>query len=153
GVIAALSVLLLFASVAAVFSLFQLSAAEQQRRFAEQQRRSAVSRELVLKAFLLRDSQPRMSLALSIEAFNIAPKMQEARDGLLSAQARYYGSTLLANKGAVHTVAYNHDGTLLATAQHDQAVCLWRMPDRQLKLCLGTADPTYGVAFSPDDRV
>ena len=144
-VVSVLSVLLVIALTAA-----GLAAWQQQR--AEQQRSLAVSRQLVQTALALRDSQPRISLALSIAAFDSAPTLAEARDNLLSAQARYYGKILSPKTGAVHAVAFSPDSRMFATAQHDDAVCIWDVPGWH-PACLHTAAPAYGVAFAPDSRL
>jgi WD40 repeat protein len=141
GVVAALAVLLVAALTAAV------TAARQQQR-AEQHRRLAVSRQLVQTALALRDSQPRISLALSIAAFDRARTLPEARDALLSVQARYYGKALLPKMGALHAVAFSPDGRVLATAQHEKAACMWDVPGWE-RTCLSTASPVNGVAFNP----
>lgn len=140
----------------AVITLGGLGAAGQwrsaaaQRGVARSERQLAVSRQLVGEALALRDSQPRTALTLAVEAYDLAPWLEEARGSLLGIQATYYGSTMLAGRGAVHAVAYRPDGQLAATAQHDRAVCLWTTPVRRLVTCLPTAAAAYGVAFSPD---
>jgi len=141
--VALLSVALLLVSAGAV-------AAVAQWRVALSQRSLAVGRQLVGQALVLRHSQPRVALALSIEAYRVAPTLPEARDTLLNMQAGYYGGVLLPGMGAVHGVAFSPDGHL-ATAQHDSAVAVWRPQDRS-PFRLPTTGPVFSVAFSPNRR-
>ncbi|MGF7236340.1 MAG: TIR domain-containing protein [Frankia sp.] len=148
--IGVLSAFLVFVTLGGLVALGQWRSAAAQRGVARAERQLAVSRQLVGEALALRDSQPRAALALAIEAYDLAPSLEEARGSLLGVQATYYGATMLADRGAVHAVAYEPDGRLAATAQHDHAVCLWTMPVRRLDTCLPTSAAAYGVAFSPD---
>ncbi len=151
--IALLSAALFLVTTGGITALVQWNAALSQREEARQQRRVALSRQLVAEASILRTSQPRISLALSIQAFDITPTLPETRSSLLSAQASYYGATLRPEKGAVHAVAFSADGFALATAQHDKSVCVWEMSRLGLVACPNTTAPVYGVVFSPDSSV
>jgi WD40 repeat protein len=140
--------------VSAAFMLVSAGgvAAVVQREEARRQQRVAVARQLVEQAVVLRDSRPRIALALSIEAYRLAPSLPEVTDNLLSIQARYYAGLLRPDIGPVHGVAFTQNGRLLAAAGHDRAVAVWRLPGRS-PARLQTTGPAYTVAFSGDGRL
>jgi WD40 repeat protein len=142
--IALLSVALLLVSAGGI-------AAVAQWRVALSQRGVAVGRQVVGQALVLRQSQPRLALELSMAAYRLAPSLPEARETLLNMQAGYYGDVLLPEMGAAHSVAFGLDGRL-ATAQHDRAVAVWQPSDR-FPLRLPTTGPVYSVAFSPNGKL
>jgi WD40 repeat protein len=58
-----------------------------------------------------------------------------------------------ARTGRVHSLAFNHQATLLAAACADHSVLLWEIPEGRLKATLtGHHKAVWGVAFSPDGR-
>ncbi|MCM3883195.1 TIR domain-containing protein [Frankia sp. R82] len=126
-------------------------------RSALHERRLAVSRGLIQEAITTRQSDPRVSLLLSIEAYRIAPTVQ-ARGNLLSAQATYYAATLAGGTDPaqpVHAVAYARPQVhRMATAGHDGVVRVWDTTDTQRPALavLHHDTPVYTVAFSPDGR-
>jgi WD40 repeat protein len=148
--IALLSAALLLVSSGGVTALAQWRVALAQRGDAQEQRHLAVGRQLVGQATVLRYSQPRIALALSIEAYRIAPSLPEVRDTLLNMQAGYYSGRLLPGMGAVHGVAFSPDGRTLATAQHNNAVGVWRLPATSPVRRLPATGPMYCLAFSPN---
>jgi WD40 repeat protein len=149
-VTAVLSVLLALAVTAAALAGWQWTDAAAARHLAEQRRNLETSRKFVQEALVLRDSRPRTSAALSLLAFDLAPALPEARNSLLGVQATYYNATLTPKLGPIHSVAFSPDGSLLAAAQHDNAVAVWKMPDRIPLPSLRTDSPVYHVAVSPD---
>lgn len=151
--LALLSAVLLIVTAGGATALLEWRIAVSQREDAQTQRQLAVGRELVGKALVLRANQPRLALALSIEAYDIAPSLQEAQDNLLSTQADYYDAILRPNRGAANDVAFSPDGSRLASAEHDDAICVWRMPRRDLVGCPATTSPAVAVGFSPDGRL
>jgi WD40 repeat protein len=145
GIIAVLSVLLVFALVAT-----GLAVSAQQN--SERQHRLAFARALLGEASVLRDLRPQLALSLTIKAFELAPDLREARDRLLSIQATYYSATLQPQAGELHAVAFRPDGGQLAAAGHANAIVVWDMPSRQAHR-IGTQAPVNSVAFSPDGQV
>jgi WD40 repeat protein len=150
--VALLSVALLLVSGGGLAAVAQWRVAVSQREEARQQRLVAVGRQFVGQAVALRNSQPRLALALSTEAYRLAPTLPEVRDNLLSLQGSYYSGLLLPAIGAVHAVAFARDGRLLAAAGHDGTVGVWRLPGRSI-IRLPATGPVYGVAVSGDGRL
>ncbi|HKP92964.1 MAG TPA: BACON domain-containing carbohydrate-binding protein [Chthoniobacterales bacterium] len=54
---------------------------------------------------------------------------------------------------AVNTVAFSHDGTVLASGSMDRKIKLWRVTDRSLLRTMGGNEFILGVTFSPDDQL
>jgi WD40 repeat protein/energy-coupling factor transporter ATP-binding protein EcfA2 len=146
-VIAGLSALLLIAVGVSVFAL-------EQRGEAIQQQRIATGRELTAEAGALRDSQPRVSLMLSLEAVRL-DSTGDARAGLLTTLTQtHYAGMLSGHTAAVNAVAFSPDGHTMATASDDRTVILWGLGDRSPPARLATLSnmggQVFAVAFSPD---
>src|SRR5215213_9329399 len=60
--------------------------------------------------------------------------------------------TIQAHSGPVASIAFNGQGTLLASASHDHTVNLWEVESGKLLRTLEYSNPVYGVAFHPDGR-
>ncbi|OHV37632.1 hypothetical protein CC117_16775 [Parafrankia colletiae] len=138
-----------------VAALIGATVATAMSRSALRERRLAVSRGLIQEAVALRQSDPRVSLLLSIEAYRIAPTVQ-ARGNLLSVQASYYADTLPRAGGPVHAVAYAPLRThRMATAEHTGVVRVWSTTStrRPPLMTLEHGSPVYSITFSADGRL
>ncbi|MGH3810151.1 MAG: TIR domain-containing protein, partial [Pseudonocardiaceae bacterium] len=143
---AGLSVLLVFALVAAVVAFAQ-------QRTAEEQRNVAVSRQVAGQARALSATNPALAAQLGLAAYRLA-QTTEASSYLLSATATLYSTWLTDHKGAVYSVAFSSDKHTLATASADHTARLWDISDPYHPRALGTLNGHNGevnsVAFSPD---
>ncbi|GAA1022212.1 hypothetical protein GCM10009556_092720 [Acrocarpospora pleiomorpha] len=97
---------------------------------------------------------PAMSRLLAVAAWRSAPT-PEAHRGLLAALTRPLTAVLRGHRNSVYAVAYNRDGTLLASGGADGTLWIWDARSSQ-----ATGQPIRGhrgaitqVTFAANDRV
>lgn len=119
------------ATVAALIALMSMAAllgfrSEQQRRQADAQSRRALSSYLAGQAETRADSQPDLSILLSLEAFKREHTV-DARASLINQQGRWADASavLVGHEGTVRMVAFSPDGRLLASGGADGQVVVW----------------------------
>jgi len=113
----ALTALLAICAVVASVALVQ-------RRTAIREQRAASSRQLALQAQDLSASWPDAAGRLAVAAYRTAPT-GEARGALMSTAAyKPLRTVFREHRGRVRAVAFNSDGTLLASAGDDKTVLL-----------------------------
>jgi WD40 repeat protein len=152
--------LLMLSTGLAVFLVIALIAglaAVQGRQEARSQAGLALVRQLLAQAALVRDRQPDVGLLLAVEAVRRAgPTIaDEARYALVDGLSRdFHVSTRLVEDSAVNWVEFSPDGGVLATADDDGTVALWRTGNGQPvgRLVVEPASPVRRLAFSPDGR-
>jgi WD40 repeat protein/energy-coupling factor transporter ATP-binding protein EcfA2 len=147
GALTVLSVLLVFALVAAGIAFTQ-------QRTAKQQRDGAVSQQLVAQALELRATNPGLAAQLALTAYRLAPTA-EARGSLLSIAADPDVTRLISHTSFVLSAAFSPDGHTLATGSDDKTMRLWDVSDPRHPSAQGTlghAHSVESVAFSPDGR-
>jgi WD40 repeat protein len=139
--IASAVVAIVMAVIAAVIFL-QVHVAEN-RNLALAESRAATS-QLIEAA--QNANNPVLSLLLDVEAYRVGGVT--ADNGLLSAQADFFTSTLTNPAGAGSAVAFDTRAQLLAVAGHDDAITVFQVAARQRAVLLRGGSPFYAVAFN-----
>ncbi|MFI7533632.1 hypothetical protein [Streptosporangium sp. NPDC049376] len=150
GAVAALTVLALVASVAAVYAL-------QRGREAITQRDLAVYQRVVAEADRLRETDISLSAQLTLVAHRMNPG-EETRTRLLGTQGDALSASLTGHVGYVESVVFSPDGRIMASGDGSGTVRLWDVSAPALPKPLGR--PLSGsisgvsvVAFSPDGHL
>ena len=121
----------------------------------EAERQATLSRQLAAQGRDILEEQYELALLLSAEAYQLVDTF-EARDSLLTVlEASPHLTTFLrGHTDAVWTVAFNPEGTMLASGSADGTVILWDVKTRQPMgpPWLGHTDWVRTVAFSPDGQ-
>ena len=89
-------------------------------------------------------------LAFRPDGLELAAGRADGSLSLWNIPERRLVTELHAHGGIVHRVAYNHDGTLLASAGDDHTVRLWDVASKSWLATLQQGCPVYAVAFHPD---
>ncbi|MER6827400.1 caspase family protein [Streptosporangium sp. NPDC000563] len=146
-VIAALSVLLLVATVAGVAAFLQARAVQKQRDDVTSQRSSDIGNRLT-------DRTLGAQLILAAYGISATP---ESRGALLSTASRAAPTRIIADHAQAYQVAFDPRGRNIAVAYADGTVEMWDVHDRSRPTKLAElkvdSHPATGVAFSRDGRL
>ncbi|WP_329359249.1 nSTAND1 domain-containing NTPase [Streptomyces sp. NBC_01483] len=147
ALLAALSVLLLLASTAAVVAF-------QQRSLARSDRDRAVAEQVVAEARQVSVTDPSLAAQLYLTAYRLRSS-PDAAAGLLNTQNLPLSTVLSGHIQAVYAVAFSPNGRLLATGAGDNTIRLWSLanPTRPVpvgKPLTGHSSWVYWLQFSPD---
>lgn len=144
---ALLGVLLVLAAVATGFAVHATGTATDQRNV-------ALARKAVGDAANLRQTNPALSVQLSLAAYRLA-SLPETRDGLLGTMSTPFAGRLsLAPEGVGFDqgVAVSGDGRLLVTASDLGKVQVWSLRGTRQPVLLATLPARNPVALSRDGR-
>src|SRR5262249_23845579 len=118
-----------------------------------QQRDIAISGLLISQSQRLGNANPALSRLLSVAAWRLNPS-SAARYAMLAAAARPGIAVLTSHIGAVDSVAFNPDGTILATGSDAGTILLWDVAThRQITALTGLTGPVNSIAFGPDGTI
>ena len=146
---------LVVALALAVVAVVQRTEAIDQRNRADRRATIANSRAVAVQALSSMESRLDLGTLLATEAFRIAPT-SEAVDALhIAAQRSIWIDRAMRHEDEVNSIAYNADGSVLASAGSDGTINLWdtakgKRIEEPLEAGSG---PVLSVAFSPDGSV
>lgn len=144
--VAALSVLLVVASVAIVV-------ATRLRQDALDQSQLSLSRQLAAESALARGVDPVGEGLTALSAWQ-AGQTVEARSALLNAQQDNFRGELLGHTAIATSVAVSANGRIAASGSQDGTLRLWDVPNRRALATLATGGGWYhSVSLSADGRL
>jgi WD40 repeat protein len=119
---------------------------QQERRRTDEQSRRALSSYLAGQAEARAESQPDLSILLSLEAFKREHTV-DARSSLINQQGRWADTTavLVGHAGTVRAVTFSSDGRLLASGGADGNIVVW---DAVQHRRLGPSLSAEGISIS-----
>ncbi|MDH2390591.1 hypothetical protein QCN29_17690 [Streptomyces sp. HNM0663] len=158
--VAAITVLAVVASLAAVFAFRQESQARAAATEALRARNQAINAAVTSASVQLAPTDPSLSAQLALTAYRMDPT-PEAASRLITTENTPLATRLPGPRGAVYTVAYSPDGHILAAGNvRQRLVRLWDVSDPSRPVALGKPVPVdrsvnsiLSLAFSPDGRV
>jgi WD40 repeat protein len=152
GLVVALSLLLVVASVAVVVATQLQQSAQAERDRAEFGRSQNLSRQLAAESTLTSLVDPRRAAMAALGSWRAGSTL-EGRSALLSARADSYRGRMTGHLGAITGIAVSSDGKIAATGGRDGSLRLWDVPERRERTVLHDGDGWYRtVAMSDDGR-
>jgi len=147
---ATLSVLLVLALIAGTAAWDQYRTSEQQRRHALAAQQSSLSRQLAAQSTALADDNPDLASILAVHAYRAA-RTKEATLALLAAAGlplRHH----LAHTYDAQSAVFSPDGHTLASVDGAGGIRLWDANTGKMRTTLTANSGAKSVAFSPDGR-
>ncbi|MCC8249202.1 serine/threonine-protein kinase [Saccharothrix luteola] len=153
GLVAALSLLLVVASVAVVVATRLQQSAQAERDRADTGRQQNLSRQLAAESALARTVDPRRAALAAFGAWRASPTV-EGRSALLSATTDAYRGRMTGHVGAINALAVSGDGKVAASGGRDGTLRLWDVPSRRELAVLDDKGGWYRtVSMSADGRL
>ncbi|ONI80260.1 hypothetical protein ALI22I_43600 [Saccharothrix sp. ALI-22-I] len=153
GLVVALSLLLVVASVAVVVATRLQQTASAERDRADVGRQQNLSRQLAAESALAREVDPRRAALAALGAWRASPTV-EGRSALLATALDAYRGRMTGHTGAIDSIAVSDDGKTAATAGNDGSLRLWDVPARRELAVLDDKDGWYRtVSMSADGRL
>jgi WD40 repeat protein len=153
GLVAALSLLLVVASVAVVVATLSRQTAQAERDRADNGRQQNLSRQLAAESALARTVDPRRAALAAFGAWRASPTV-EGRSALLSAVTDAYSGRMTGHVGAINALAVSGDGKVAASGGRDGTLRLWDVPSRRELAVLDDKGGWYRtVSMSADGRL
>ncbi|WP_158851900.1 serine/threonine-protein kinase [Saccharothrix deserti] len=153
GLVVALSLLLVVASVAVVVATRLQQSATAERDRADVGRQQNLSRQLAAESALARAVDPRRSALTAYGAWRASPTV-ESRSALLAAGVDAYRGRMQGHAGAINSIAVSGDGKTAVTGGSDGSLRLWDVPGRRELAVLDDKGGWYRtVSMSEDGRL
>ncbi|MER5268412.1 protein kinase [Actinosynnema sp. NPDC002837] len=153
GLVVALSLLLVVASVAVVVATRLRQSAQAERDRADTGRQQNLSRQLAAESALARTVDPRRAALAAFGAWRASPTV-EGRSALLSATTDAYRGRMTGHVGAINALAVSEDGKVAASGGRDGTLRLWDVPSRRELAVLDDKGGWYRtVSMSADGRL
>ncbi|MFD0200542.1 MULTISPECIES: serine/threonine-protein kinase [Saccharothrix] len=153
GLVVALSLLLVVASVAVVVATRLQQSARAERDRADVGKQQNLSRQLAAEAALARSVDPRRAALAAFGAWRASPTV-EGRSALLAAGTDAYRGRMTGHAGAINSLAVSDDGTVAASGGRDGTLRLWDVPSRRELAVLDDQGGWYRtVSMSSDGRL
>ncbi|PSL56030.1 serine/threonine protein kinase [Saccharothrix carnea] len=151
GLVVALSLLLVVASVAVVVATRLQQSAQAERDRADLGRQQNLSRQLAAESALARLVDPRRAALAALGSWRASPTL-EGRSALLSAITDAYRGRMTGHDGAINALAVSGDGTVAASGGRDGTLRLWDLPARrELAVLDDSKDGWYRTAVMSTD--
>ena len=161
-IVAALAVVMAALSLLAGLAIRQSHTANREREFAEEQRQVAVrerniadARSMAAHALQIQGESLDAALLLATEAQKLSD-LPGIRGSLLT--TAFFNPRLLSflqgSAKSVGAIAFNHDGTVVATGGYDGVIVLWDVKERRPVEVIRDLvhDAVRGIAFSGDGK-
>ncbi|MEU4443406.1 protein kinase [Actinosynnema sp. NPDC050801] len=153
GLVVALSLLLVIASVAVVVATRLQQSAQAERDRADTGRQQNLSRQLAAESALARTVDPRRAALAAFGAWRASPTV-EGRSALLSASTDAYRGRMTGHVGAINALVVSGDGKTAASGGRDGTLRLWDVPTRRELAVLDDKGGWYRTAaMSADGRL
>ncbi|MCE6995177.1 protein kinase [Saccharothrix sp. S26] len=153
GLVVALSLLLVVASVAVVVATRLQRSAQAERDRADSGRQQNLSRQLAAESAVARTVDPRRAALAALGAWRASPTV-EGRGAVLSAITDAYRGRMTGHVGAVNALAVSGDGAVAVSGGRDGTLRLWDLPARRELALLDDKGGWYRTAeLSADGRL
>jgi len=134
------------------FAGSQWREAEGQRLIAEEQRDTAVSRELAFQSEIERDNSLNLAVLLAIESLNIKETPAGNQAILNGLELLSHHIAYMKHDGSINAVTFSPDGKYLTTASSDNTARIWDVETGKQLTRMEYDGSIDAVTFSPDGK-